>query len=105
MIQIDATTLNQLRQRQRQRTQPTAGLALVVMGDACRGWTLRMTWRAQALPGDECRDVAGLRLLASEQHWRHLAQARISSDAQGVWVEFQPVGCRCEEGSCAAAPV
>lgn len=36
MIQIDATTLNQLRQRQRQRVQPTAGLALVVMGAACR---------------------------------------------------------------------
>ncbi|RLM22826.1 hypothetical protein BIY29_11375 [Brenneria alni] len=103
MIHIDATTLNQLRQRQQRRGQPTAGLALAVRGDACRGWTVQMVWRAQALPGDECHDIAGLRLFASAQHWQQLDQARISSDTQGVWVEFQPLRCRCEDGACEVA--
>ncbi|MBJ7220859.1 MULTISPECIES: hypothetical protein [unclassified Brenneria] len=103
MIHIDAMTVNQLRRRQQQRAQPTAGLALVVRGDACRGWTLQMIWRTQALPHEECHDIAGLRLFAAEQHWRQLDQARISSDTQGIWVEFQPLGCRCEDGSCAVA--
>ncbi|MCG8707822.1 hypothetical protein JHU04_001019 [Brenneria sp. 4F2] len=101
MIHIDETTLNQLRQRQTLRRQTTAGLALIISGDACRGWSLRMMWRDRALPGDECLEIDGLRLFASPLHWRQLAQARISSDTQGVWVEFQPLGCRCESGSCA----
>lgn len=101
MIHIDATTLSQLRQRQSQRRPATAGLALIVSGDACRGWSLRMIWRDRALPGDECHEIDGMRFFASALHWRQLAQARISSDTQGVWVEFQPSGCRCESGSCA----
>ncbi|PWC12774.1 hypothetical protein B4923_09580 [Brenneria roseae subsp. americana] len=100
MMHIDAMTLNQLRLRQQQHGQTIAGLALVVRGDACRGWSLQMIWRSQALPGEECREIAGLRLLASAPHWQQLAQARISSDTQGVWVEFQPLGCRCDSGSC-----
>ncbi|MCV9877475.1 hypothetical protein [Brenneria izbisi] len=103
MIHIDAVTLNQLRLRQQRRGQPTAGLALVVGGDACRGWSVRMVWRSQALPDDECREIAGLRLLASKLHWRQLAQARIRSDTQGIWVEFQPLGCRCDSGECAVS--
>ncbi|MCG8156666.1 hypothetical protein JMY81_02620 [Brenneria goodwinii] len=101
MIHIDAMTLQQLRQRQAQRSQATAGLALVVRGDACRGWSLQMIWRDRALPGDECLEIDGLRLFASALHWQQLAQARISSDTRGIWVEFQPLGCRCESGSCA----
>ncbi|MEC5320313.1 hypothetical protein VSX61_15440 [Brenneria populi subsp. brevivirga] len=101
MIHIDAVTLRQLRQRQVRRGRAGAGLALIVQGDACRGWSLRMIWRDRALPDDECREIDGLRLFASALHWRQLAQARISSDTQGVWVEFQPQGCRCESGSCA----
>ncbi|MFC3395536.1 hypothetical protein [Brenneria rubrifaciens] len=103
MIHIDALTLKQLRLRQQQREQTTAGLALVVRGDACRGWSVQMVWRRQALPDDECREIAGLRLLASALHWQQLAQARISSDTQGIWVEFQPLGCRCDGSDCAVS--